>query len=462
MLSRRVDTDPSKQSSFSTATSWSVPRPPPDASAAFQLTTRFSTPQINQVPTAVDDFDGYVRVFGGFVNAGLAAADCVFVVWDEPGVVTRAKLDEQRRRDMARAKTAITMSADLAQQFAPTSDDYGLDVIDKCNPHELLANRPARGRFYDALCKKVSLTLMAKKENAGKTLTFDGIDERGASRPAGVERDPGIFSTSDRIEDLFTRGADEQPIGEGDLKMPWLEGEIQALRNEGKLFKSVEIIFVSTIDTDSIAIELMHQSAKNEAAEASREQCIEAGKHIKSVLCFRETTGKRKGATEPPVTLYACLDLELLHGEIMKSLFGKAEYTAHKHLHRAAIALLSAGWSLCGCDFLKLAGLRSDAVWSAATAMAREERSTLNRIAHLFNIGSKSTPAEIDEARREAAVAIGRLVELASEHLSNMPRMARASASSKLADSNDFFRAAWVTLYWSGFEMKALEEWGFV
>ena len=91
---------------------------------------------INQVPTAVDDFDGYVRVFGGFVNAGLrqpiASLSCGM-----NRAESRAPLDEQRRRDLARAKTAITMSADLAQQFAPTSDDYGLDTIDKCNPHDL-------------------------------------------------------------------------------------------------------------------------------------------------------------------------------------------------------------------------------------------------------------------------------------------------------------------------------------
>ena len=323
----------------------------------------------------------------------------------------------------------------------------------------IFANRAARGRFYDALCKRVMTVLTSKRKRRKPSHSM--IDERGASRGVGVERDPGIFSTSDRIEDLFTRGPGEQPIGEGDLKFPWLESEIQALRNDGKMFKGIEIIFCSTIDTDSIAIELMHESAKQEAAAASKEQGLEVGRHIKSVLCFRETTGKRKNAVDAPVTLYACLDLELLHTDIMKSLFGKAEYTAHRHLFRAAVALLSAGWSLCGCDFLKLAGMRSDAVWSAATAMAHEERSTLARIGHLLDVGSRSTAAEVDEARREAAIAIGRLVELASDHLGNMPRMARASASARLADSNDYFRAAWVTLYWSGWECRELDEWGF-
>ena len=78
-----------------------------------------------------------------------------------------------------------------------------------------------------------------------------------------------------------------------------------------------------------------------------------------------------------------------------------------------------------------------------------------------FIVGSRSTAAEIDEARRESAIAIARLVELASEHLSNLPRMARACASAQLADSNDYFRAAWVVLYWSGFEIKELDSWGF-
>ena len=416
---------------------------------------------VNQVPTAVVDFAGYVRVFGGFVSQALLAADHVFVVWDEPGLVPRAKLDEQLRRDLARAKTTLVVSEDLQKDFAPIDDDYGMETLDRCNPHDLLAHRKARPRFYDALCKRVMSELMAKRENEHKTLTFDGVDQRGGSRPASETRVPEMFSSSDRVETLMTRGADDPPIGEGDLKLTDLESEIQHYRNEGKLFKGVEIIFVCTIDTDSIAIELMHQSSKNEAAAASQEEGCETGKPIKSVLCFRETSGKRKDADAPPQTLYACLDMDILHEKLMEDMFGKERVQRQSHLHRGAMALLTAGWCLCGCDFCELKGMRSDAVWAAVTQIAREEPKWFRKMSSVWELTRRSTEAEVIEARSELCDAIGRLVHLAVCRLGEMPRMGRATASAKLADRNDYAKAAWVVLYWGGLERKDLDEWGF-
>ena len=416
---------------------------------------------VNQVPTAVVDFEGYVRVFSGFVGQALAAADHVFVVWDEPAHVPRAKLDEQRRRDLARAKSVIVMSQDLQKTFAPIDDDYGMETIEACNPHDLLANRKARPRFYDALSKRVMADVMSKPGNEGKTLSYDGVDMRGGSRPASEARAPAFYSSCDKIEDQMARGPDAAPIGEGDLKLTDLESEIQFLRNQGKLFKTVEIIFISTIDTDSIAIELMHQSSKNEAATASEEQGCETGKPIKSVLCFRETTGKRKDSNEPPQTLYACLDLEILHAAMMTALFGKNPARPSDHLHRGAMALLAAGWCLCGCDFCELKGMRSDAVWSAMQQIVREQPRLLCKMAHVWELKRVSTEAEVSEARTDLCDAIDRLVQIAVSKLAETPRMARATASAKLADRNDSAKAAWVVLYWGGLERKDLDDWGF-
>lgn len=418
---------------------------------------------VNQVPLAVTDFEGYIRVFGGFVSQALAAADIVFVVWDEPNNVPRAKAAEQRRRDRARSKTTIVVSEDLQERLAPKDDDYGLEMIDRCNPHDLMANRKARPRFYDALCKRVMTTLMARRCNESKTLTFDGIDQRGGSRPVAEPRVAGMFSSCDKIETLMTRTEADAPIGEGDLKLTDLESDIQFHRNDGRLFKTVEIIFVCTIDTDSIAIELMHQSSKNEAAAASKEQECETGKPIKSVLCFRETTGKRKGSDSPPQTLYACMDMEILHDELMNSMFGDAKHAhCNSHLHRGAMALLTAGWCLCGCDFCELKGMRSDAVWAAIVQVAKEEPRLFCKMSSVWELTRRATDAEVDEARTDLCAAVARLVDISVCKLGDTPRMGRATASAKLADQNDYAKASWVILYWGGLERKDLDRWGFV
>jgi len=417
---------------------------------------------VMQIPMAVVDFEGYVRVFGGFIRAGLDAADSVFVVFDEPALVSRAKLEEQRRRDKARSKTKLIMSDDLAQSFAPIDDNYELDTIERCNPHDLMANRKARSRFYDALCKRVMIDLTSRKEYEGKTLTFDGIDGRGASRPFGQEREASLFSSSDKIETLMSRDASEARIGEGDLKLTDLESEIQFLRNEGKLFKQVEIVFVCTIDTDSIAIELMHESSKNEAARASAEEGCETGKTIKSVLCFRESTGKRKDSTDPPRTTFACLDLSILHTLIMESLFGKVHAERQSHLHRGAMAILTAGWCLCGCDFCELKGMRSDVVWESTVSIARGEPRLLKMMSSVWELTRKSSNEEVEEGRVAICEVIERLVNLSICKLDEIPRMNRALASAKLATKSDFSKAAWVLMYWSGLEFKDLEKWGFV
>ena len=430
---------------------------------------------INQIPTAVTDFEGYVRVFGGFVSAALAAADHVLVVWDDPALVSRAKLDEQRRRDLARARTAVVVSADLQPTLAPADDDYGIDAIQRCNPHDLLANRKARPRFYDAICKEVMANLMTRSANASKTLTFDGIDRRGASRPRDEERTPGMFSNVDKLETLLTRGADAPKIGEGDLKLTDLCSEIQHLRNERKYFLGVEVLVVSTIDTDSIAIELMHESAKRDAAVASADADMTIGESIKCILCFRETSGKRKsgakdgddgdangGTDSTPQTLFSCFDLEILHTLVMQALFGSPESAvANDHLHRAASALLACGWALCGCDFCHLKGMRSDAVWAAMCTICTKERKLLRRMCPVWELTRASTEAELKEGRLELCACIKRMVDLSIAKLGELPRMKRAENSAKLADASDYKRAAWCALYWGGLERTDLDNWGF-
>ena len=412
---------------------------------------------INQVPTAVDDIDGYIRIFSGYVRAGLAAADHVVVVFDEPQTLTKAKAAEQRRRDASRSKTVPVMSTDLEDQFAPTTDSYGVDVVERCNPHHLLKNRAARPRFYDELVKRTMQLLDVASTH--KMLTFDGIDGRGAARPSGVDREAGMFSSSSGVAALLARSADAAPVGEGDLKLTEVSSVIQALRNDGIFFDAVEIIFVCTIDTDSIAIELINQTTKTVAAIESKKEGTTTGRMIKSVLCFRETSGKRS-ADQFPSTTFACIDLAILERLLMKKLFG-ASWAVHHDLHRHAAALLVAGWALGGCDFVRLAGLRADVVMETVVEIAQTEPESLRQMDAAFSLTRASTPYEVAVGRADMASAVEQLLEIAAVKLGEMPRMQRACASVKAAEDDVVAKASWVVCYWCGLEFTEIEEWGF-
>ena len=78
-----------------------------------------------------------------------------------------------------------------------------------------------------------------------------------------------------------------------------------------------------------------------------------------------------------------------------------------------------------------------------------------------LSVGTMSFDTEVTEARKDLCDAIDRLVQVAVCKLSETPRMARATASAKLADRNDSAKAAWVVLYWGGLERKDLDDWGF-
>ena len=74
----------------------------------------------------------------------------VVVVFDEPEILTKAKREEQHKRDASRTTPAKYHSSDIAP--VPADDDYdgaALRAVRNC--HEILASRPARSRFYDAI-----------------------------------------------------------------------------------------------------------------------------------------------------------------------------------------------------------------------------------------------------------------------------------------------------------------------
>ena len=413
---------------------------------------------VRQVPMSVTDFKEYARIFERFVSNALDAAKYVIVVFDEPERITKAKVEEQLRRDVQSKKKQVPCSADL-NELIPKTDDYTLAQMLALNPHDLMQHRGARNRLFDALCKRCMISLYGRLEAQEKTLVFDGVDSRGADRPMKVRRETAMFSNNDTIETLLRRSPSDAPVGEGDVKLTELECEIQFLRNTKQAFEGVQLVIVSTIDTDSIAIELMCQSARNQ----ERTERPELPEPVTTLLCFREKSGKRGGVgDEAQKTVYSCVDIESAHKKLCQAIGAPAGYERH------AIALLCGGWLLCGSDFVKMKGMRPDVVFLAMQKLCSDEENRvliLSKMKGAWTLSSKATEEERAKVRARLTKALSSLVTRVQSFLSVMPRMQRASASVQSATETCFYysRAAFVLIYWNGLQLdnSQLHEWGF-
>ena len=419
---------------------------------------------VRQVPTAASTFEAYTTIFHRFVTQALDAADLVVIVFDEPAKMTRAKAEEQARRDLQSKKSAPIMSSDLVESFAPQTDDYDYETALRANPHDVMRSRKARPRIFDCICKNTMKLVMQSKIYNQKILVFDGIDPRGASRFSGEAREPVMYSNNEQAETLLARAPDGPVVSEGDLKLTDIESEIQYLRDSGKFFFSIKLVLVCTIDTDSIAIELMHQSAKNEQL-AERP---DLKKPIKTVLCFRETSRKRKGeeSERQSAATFACFDMAALHSCLTTILGAPAAY------HRHATALLSSAWALCGSDFVHLKGMRSDVVFESMINLCKSDDclKILKPMEAAWEL-RRDTPSDVLwDVRAAMLPSILNIVENTARLLTKMPRMNRSVKAMKevtdcdLTTRHVLLRAAWIAVYWSGLQCpnSELRDWGFI
>ena len=124
--------------------------------------------------------------------------------------------------------------------------------------------------------------------------------------------------------------------------------------------KNAKLALTSTIDTDSFAIELLQEAQRAGDALASP---------VNSLLCMRENT-KKRGTADEKSAVYLCCDVAMLHEKLQTHMFG-AYRTPDLQQQRTAMALLAAGWALCGCDFVEVKGMRSDAVFEAIGGCAQ-------------------------------------------------------------------------------------------
>lgn len=290
------------------------------------------------VPQAARTMDAYLAVVFSSLRTAVSTAKVTVVVFDDPAVLTEAKLQEQMRRDACKASScSVPCSADL--EARPLGDDYDKQYISAApDVHALVGNRGSRLRFFDEVAVQVLDRLKAQIErwNAaghdGGHVVFDGIDARGADRPIGQARAPDMVASSPEVAALFRRSA---AIGEGDLKLASLGRAVRELaRNKESLLASTKLALCTTIDTDSFCLELIEEARRGESEVTP----------VNTLLCMRERAQKR-GTDEEVASFYLCCDISLLNSLLQRHMWGASHLLETSSARRRDAA--KAGESRC-------------------------------------------------------------------------------------------------------------------
>tara|TARA_B110000977_G_scaffold6260_1_gene8796 strand:- start:101 stop:1510 length:1410 start_codon:yes stop_codon:yes gene_type:complete len=399
------------------------------------------------IPTSIDTFAGYVGVLSSQIRAAHEAAAHVVVVFDEPAAMTMAKRDEQRRRDAQRRPKKVVCSEELVEGI--TDDNYTTAMLsaDGFNAKTLMNHRPARARYFDAVCLALLRGFAARGAHRNGSLTFDGVDRRGAEREWGAPRVAGVLSTHQEFWGALL--AREAPIGEGDLKLTDVTQRVHdAAQVPGGLVAGVVLNLVVTIDTDSFAIELLQQDRRLRRDDGHR------GDDERTIVCFKERSRKRQGDDFPTPGQYLCCDMHVFHEAVAEYFYGTLSLSREiVQQQPAAMALLAAALACCGCDFVEVKGMRVDLVLPIVRDIVRNHREHLGAMAHVF-------AAERATVLR-AASALEFLISEFADAVSDMPRMQKAHASASGACRAQVMRALWTCSYWHQKEYTDCIDWGF-
>lgn len=409
----------------------------------------------HRIPQSVRTYDGFMTIVYNNLKVTIATAALTIVVFDQPEVLTEAKLEEQARRDSAHTSTTVCASADLVAKAAPIDDDFTAQHLPTADVHAMVKNRKTQKRFFDEMACELLRRLVGQIKRwkasgyAGGDVIFDGIDPRGIERPAHAERTPGLISSNEELAALFAR---EKPIGEGDIKLASLSRRVRELSQKDapeNPLSSTAITLYTTVDTDSFAIELIEE-ARRSAAPVCR---------ANTLLCMKEASNSTKvrkraeAGDDYAAPQFTCCDLAMLHALVQRDL-----WTVHRTPtpadQRAAMTLLATGWGLAGCDYVRIHGLRADVVIDSLQRVLEESPSVLTPMAHAWE-GDRTTLRKMHRPIRA-------LMEACADKQAIIPRINKDCIPSiRDPEEQKLKRAFWLAAYWNDVEHDNVEEFGF-
>ncbi len=348
----------------------------------------------------------------------------------------------------------MTASDDLTPGQLDYFSGRELDVM--LNVHNLKCSRPARVRLYDEVIKRVfhriteMLDLWASHGHSRGALVLDGVDMRGADRPAGQPREPVLMSNDDEITAALTR---TMPIGEGDMKLMALDNRVRELVGTHPRFANYTLALTSTIDTDTFMTMLL---------DASKRRVRPNNGQLRSLFCMREPASKRvREENEDARATYLCCDTVRLEHLIQRHLWSKTDQAGKQIIDRPELAVtamlaFTSAAAICGCDFTAdgLKGARFDHMWESLPDLFADEPSAVLKFAAVLDNDAV--------VARTACQGLYRICVNASNHMKGKKRYQKQAESVFNPPDELLTRSIWSSAYWAQHEFKTdMANWGF-
>lgn len=404
------------------------------------------------LPRTVQSFEEIVAYVETSVLKRHELAALVVVHIDEPLLVPCTKQETQQRRDSAtkRVRPCANKPYQVTDDPAlPKDDSYTYETLvalDNCAP--LITLRPTRYRAFDAIFHEVFVRICARYERGefpGCGVVFDGVDERGASRPAGETREPRTLASSRALTCAAAltdcsdgRGA----VGEADLKMRVASTRLARMPVDSPTRPTT--ILLDTVDTDLLPIMLLEELPLDPTEPP------DAMKHPADVyICMRERGdyAKRELAHELRSALGDAAELNTDAGWLVVDVAQlRADILSFVHrpskgdtvpTQRTILRTVVTAWAVAGCDFVDPVGNSGDALTEAAVT-AIERRQDLH--ACLANLQHD------DERALEAIPAMREIIYTAALYCAG-----RGKSPQRLREVSEVTirRAIWSMLYWA-------------
>ena len=393
---------------------------------------------IKSAPQTVATADEYINYLRSQIASKLKASKHVLVVLDNPAATTRAKTQEQERRDAKKA-VPVPISSDLAT--SPETDEYEVSSLpNHVIARDLIMTRGAAPRMFDFLLFTVFQQLLKSLDTASQTLTFDGVDPR-MDRPPEEPRRPKVISSH---EDLLY----ETDLGEGDLKLSFAVDLVIGRRGKSGPWGQVTTVVQLTIDTDALVIE---------ALQVARRACTgEADVNVLLALSERSTSKKRLTDGNPVAhtSWYTIVDVNVLTSQIGSFLNPLPEAVPSSQTTRRCVVLFGMAAALCGCDFVVAPhGIRFDTVLQVLKKTVYDQPGLLACVDGVHSVD--------DNELLRASVATRTIVKEVAKTMEKTPRSRRWAAGLLTAEDTLDTRVLWTVSYWSFQERKRVEDWGF-
>ena len=465
---------------------------------------------LKAIPARIQTFDEIVVFFCDWMTDALQTARHVIVVMDDSKHVTRAKYEEQSKRDRTQTKKKVVCSEDL--QEVPTTDAYTLETLrqlDTLRPM-LADHRETRNRAYDAILlaafEHVCASMRAGNadnvdgmsdgsgcDDGAWSLTIDGVDLAGAERPALQPRAATTLFSHEWVRaalwpEGFRRDGPKEcrgsvPLGEGDIKLPDWVARFYAFAYASPHLMHCNYFLIETNDSDGFLVELLAEAGRRQFAvddaEAGEEDAGPTPPPFTVVLTLLQTNpskpDKKRKQLGPDLehrqrcvessagSRFCCVHMPLFLDYILDYL-GVRDLSVHDQ--RRAVALYAGAVVLAGCDFVKAPGARTDRLMAAVrSALSRPpaERARLLAAAD----GMLCSSAGASEAEREAILGARESLRVVMDvMIANLMDDAGARPmtieAAKAYTDTLLMRAAWVVAYWNGHERRDVESFGFL